>query len=154
MSCPGAEIFVDYVAGSLDSTECEALERHLEECTACRQLARAQKSIWCALDEFPPAVASEDFDRHLYLRIAHEGEPHWWHFFLRPQFSGLGVRRAVPVTVACLTLLAVFLFRSPLTPPQVLSHPVAIEQKVDVEQVERTLDDLDMLKQLTPDSQS
>jgi hypothetical protein len=56
------------------------------------------------------------------------------------------LRQRLSAAAACLVLLAALLFRIPAhehQPDQVLS-----EKKIDIEQVERTLDDIEMLQQL------
>jgi hypothetical protein len=56
------------------------------------------------------------------------------------------IRPAMPVAAACMVLVAAFLFQAP-TAPEGSRYPKWAET-MDVEQVERTLDDLEMLRQL------
>ena len=63
---------VAYGAGTLDAPTQAALELHLLECPECRQLADSQKAVWAALDHWPPASVSPDFDEKLYARIARQ----------------------------------------------------------------------------------
>ena len=143
------DVFASYAAGSLSSPEVAALESHLGACEACSARAAAQKDVWAALDLWEPEAISEDFDRRLYERIAAEGGRKWWHLLLRPEVS-FSFRTAGPVAVACLALVAAFFYRShgPVAGPS-QAPAVSVQQKLDADQVERTLDDLEMLKQMS-----
>ncbi len=156
MDCPAHDsgksgIFVSYAAGTLSGVELEALERHLEVCAECRREAAAQREVWAALDVWTPAPVPPDFDSRLYERIAAEGSRRWWHFALRPEFS-FRFRAAAPVAAACLTLLVALLLRAPQAPrPAALPPAAAVSTapvKIDADQVERSLDDIEMLKQM------
>lgn len=134
---------VAYSAGTLDAPSRASLELHLLECAECRQLAASQKAVWAALDQWPPASISPDFDAKLYARIAQQEQETWWQRLSHWNWS---FRPAMPVAAACAVLVAAFL----LKPPAPLSvNPPHNTQKIQVEQVERALDDLDMLKQIT-----
>ena len=54
-------------------------------------------------------------------------------------------RPAVPVGVACAALVAAFLLKNPTLLPEMQPQP---QPKIEIEQVEHALDDMDMLKQL------
>lgn len=143
------DVFASYTAGTLSAEEAAALESHIEACEACGARAVAQKDVWAALDLWEPEAISEDFDKRLYERIAAEGGRKWWHFLLRPEVS-FSFRTAGPVAFACLALVAAFFYRSA---GPVLDAPrrpaTSVQQKVDADQVERNLDDLEMLKQMS-----
>ena len=153
MLCPikvgnEAELLVAYTTCAMTPAEQEAFERHMDECAGCRELAGAQKSMWGALDLWKLPDVPADFDARLRTRIAAQDRLPWWR---RLEFSW---KPAIPVGVACAALLAAFLMHSPamhnsapVAPPAaVVSQQDA--QKVDVDQVERALDDMDMLNQL------
>lgn len=142
----GIERLISYAAGTLGAAESSVLERHLAECAKCRKLAGEQKNVWEALEGWTPAPISSDFDRRLYQRIAMEGGRPWWRFLWPPRFS-FGFRHAAPVALACVALAAAFLIPGPIAQQPVPHSLAAPQQKVDLEQVERTLDDLEMLKQ-------
>jgi hypothetical protein len=57
----------------------------------------------------------------------------------------------MPVAAACGILIAVFLLRSPEPTP---APPSSSAPTIRIEQVERALDDIDMLKQLGVDTTS
>lgn len=151
MNCPlktgqGTELFVAYSARTLPPETAEALQQHLERCPDCSRTADAQRVVWSALDAWKPTRVSSNFDEKLYARIAAEQQKPWWWRFLQ---SGVDVdwswKPAMPVAAACAALFAVLLLNS-----RVPEHPVlvSVKPKVDIEQVERALDDIDMLEKL------
>ena len=155
MDCPlkagkGTEVFVAYSAKTLPVGAERAFQQHLESCADCRRLAHAQNEVWSALDAWTPARVSSDFDAQLYARIAaEEAQPRWRRLLW--SLSGADIRLnwswkpAMPVAAACAVLLAAFLLKNPVPEhrPQ-----ASVEPQVDIEQVERALDDIDMFKQL------
>ena len=148
MNCPiedrRPEILVAYAAGELDRETASALERHLADCAACRPVAAGQAAVWKALDAWEAPPVSPDFDGRLYRRID-EGALSWWEFLTRP-FRTMPLSQALPLTaVAGLLLIAgLLLHRTGPTAPVASQHEV-----VGANQVESTLDDLDLLRQLS-----
>jgi len=147
VECPfqngnGAELLIAYGSREL-APEAEAtLERHMIACAACRELGAAQREVWDALDSWTPARISPDFDRNLYQRIAVEERGKWW----RPSWLAWSWRPLMPTAAACLALLAAFLLKSP--DAQTVLDPHTAAPKSQIEQVERALDDMDLLKQI------
>jgi anti-sigma factor RsiW len=146
MECPQngeiTELVVGYVARTLESDTEAAFCRHLEACAACREMVVAQQAVWTALDEWAPAPVSPDFDETLHQRIASARKPAWWERLLPANWPG---RVTVPAALACATLVAAFLFKNP--GPAVRTQQ-SEEPRFQIEQVERALDDMDMLKQV------
>ncbi len=139
------EILVDYWAHALEPSRAAELERHIETCANCRHWVGAQDSLWRMLDGWTPAPVSPDFDARLYARIAQEqAAPPWTRWYRRtlylPQLSIW--KPALSLAVACAILAVGFLVRMPN--PNSASSQLRPE-KVDIEQVEKTLDDLDIL---------
>jgi anti-sigma factor RsiW len=136
----GAEILTDYCAGNLDPVRASELGAHLQECAECRKLAAAQSAVWEMLEVWKPIEVSLDFDAKLYARIARErAEPAWLRWW-KPVVS--------MAAVAGVLFLAVM--RMPYsTSHQVQSAPSfkaqVSSEKIDVDQVEQALEDLDML---------
>ncbi|HEY6342923.1 MAG TPA: zf-HC2 domain-containing protein [Bryobacteraceae bacterium] len=142
----GAEILMDYCAGTLDAASTAQLEAHLQNCAVCNRAAEAQRKVWQALDEWKPEEVSLDFDQRLYARIAAEGRERWWRPSLR--------RPLVPAIAAAAMLIVALLPRAPQTrvpPPSPTPQVVVAGQRIDLRQVEQALDDMDML---TPVGQS
>lgn len=150
MKCPmenpeSMELLLDYHAQRLNPTMAAALQHHLEECQACREVSAGQREVWAALDDWEPVAISADFDRRLYERLEREERKPWWRRIWNPSSQGFW-RPALPLgAAACLLLLATSLLRSPVPLP---AHGDSMVQVRDVEQVERTLDDLQMLQEL------
>ncbi len=162
MNCPiqdgkEAEMIIAWTAGTLASDEQSAFERHLADCADCRALAEAQQAAWTALDEWPAPAVSEDFDQKLYARIAAQEQLPWWkrqwNALLHPA-AGFSWKPALPVSLACVALCAAFLIHDSVgTAVQPPAAPAVVQteqdaQKVDINQVEHALDDMDMLSQL------
>jgi anti-sigma factor RsiW len=165
MQCPiqkeNAEVLLDYCARKLNPETTALLNRHMESCAECRAFAAAQMSVWEALDAWEPEPVSAAFDRKLYARIEErEAQKGWlghmWGRISQPaMFTPFGWRPAMPIAAACLTLVAAFVLS---VPGDKSAREIYVDntrdngrvEVVDVEQVERTLDDIEMLKQLNP----
>ena len=156
MQCPsrdahGPEVFVSYASGELSADALAELEQHFTVCPECRATGNAQKALWCALDEWHPATISPDFDAKVFARIEAGARLPWYkrlpefHLPIQAWPARYTMRHAMPVGAACAALVAAFLLRGPL--PEMRQGTVR-ERTVNIEQVERALDDIDMLKQL------
>jgi anti-sigma factor RsiW len=133
----GSELLTDYCAGALDAIRTAELEAHLHACAACRDEVDAQGKVWEALDDWAPMEVSPDFDAKLYSRIVAEKRQPWWRALPGP---------FVPLTAAVAVLMVAVLLWIPgsnshLQNPS--SQPVV--EKIDLQQVEQALDDMDML---------
>lgn len=139
-------IFLKWMEGSLSPEESALLERHAGQCPACRSIMQEHQAVWSALDVWEPGEVSPDFNRNLYAAIDRERRLPWWKRALA-WVSPLPVRPAVPLATSCLLLLAVLLFQSPVS-PDFKTKQAGIYERVDVEQVDRSLDDLNLLREL------
>jgi anti-sigma factor RsiW len=153
MNCPtkrneDAEILLDYCAQTLSPAQTAEFEIHLKQCADCSRLVEAQKEVWGALEAWTPAPVSVNFDARLYARIAEEQAAPTWQNWLRRIFQPALPyplwRSAVPLIAACVLLAAGLSVHMPGTP--VAPHPQLRADKVDIEQVEQTLEDFDILK--------
>jgi len=140
----GAELLTDYCAGALDAMRAAELEAHFHECAACRKEVEAQRGVWNALDAWTPLEVSPGFDTKLYARIAAKQSQPWWmvvrqRVLWKPLF---------PVAAAAAALTVILLIWNPAlkapSQPMPSSAAVAVE-KIDVQQVEQALDDMDLL---------
>jgi anti-sigma factor RsiW len=154
MNCPmedrNSETLVAYAAGELDRETAASIERHLSVCQACRSTAAEQAALWNTLDTWEAPPVSSDFDRRLYRRIREEVRLSWWERLSRA-FRPMPLRQALPLlATACLLLIASFLVRQPdrIAPSRPSSEVVRADQ------VERTLDDLELLRQFGTASQA
>lgn len=147
MNCPiesrHPEILVDYAAGALDPEGVQALEEHFTRCTSCRSMAEDQKAVWLALDAWEAPAVSVDFDRRLYRQVAAGVRLSWWERISRP-FRPMPLRQALPLTASVgLLLIAGLMLQHPRPEvPRVEKHEI-----VRANQLEKTLDDLDLLRQ-------
>lgn len=151
MNCPAkknedAGILLDYCAQTLPPVQMAEFEDHLKQCADCSRLVDAQKQVWSALEEWKPAPVSSTFDARLYARIAEEEASPAWMAWLRrifhPPVPYAIWKAAVPVA-ACAVLAAVLMVRMPDAHTTV--QPQLRADKVDIEQVEQALEDMDIL---------
>ena len=147
MQCPfengnGAELIVAYGARTLAPEAEIAFDRHMASCAKCREMAAAQQAVWSALDTWTPEAISADFDERLYKRIAAEEQGTWWQRLIGANWSW---RPAVPVAAACAFMIAAFLIQRPAPAPVTRSQD---QPSLRIEQVQRALDDIEMLKGL------
>jgi len=157
MNCPtksneDAEILLDYCAQTLSPLQTAEFEIHLKQCADCSRLVEAQQEVWGALEAWTPAPVSINFDARLYARIAEEQAEPVWRLWLRrifqPALPYSLWKSAIPLTAAC-ALLTVGLY---VRMPQANAvHPQLRADRVDIEKVEQTLEDFDIL---TPPAQA
>ena len=148
-----------YVAGQLRGEAAAKLELHMLSCEDCAAFGKQQASVWNLLDTWETGPVSADFDRRLYARIDAVESASWLdravasiNEFLRPVFA----RPALPLAAASFVIVAGFvldhpgkLLNSPSNQASVRVSSVEIN-KVVVDQVEATLDDMEMLRQFDP----
>jgi anti-sigma factor RsiW len=158
MKCPietqeNPELLLAYCAGKLNPETQISVERHLAVCAACREFQTSQQAVWEALDAWDAMPASADFDRRLYQRIEEErARASWWSRLVqpfRPVFEQSAMGRSVPLAAAaCLLVLAGILLHQPNSVSNV-SEDLTVDRAevVQVDQVERALDDMEMLRQ-------
>jgi anti-sigma factor RsiW len=163
MEChENAELLLAYCARRLDLETQTVLERHMAACPACREFQQGQQAVWNALDAWEAMPVSDDFDRRLYRRIEEEeARASWWSRLtrpFRPMFEPPLLSRGVPfAAAACLLLVAGMILERPgsvVVPDEVTAD--ARMESIQPDQVERTLDDMEMLRQfrVTPAGES
>jgi hypothetical protein len=136
-----AELLLSYCARTLDAGAAAAMERHVAECAQCGPMAEAQKAVWAALDSWEALPVSEDFDRRLFEKLDEDRRRPFW----RALMPRLEWKPAFGLAAAGLSACAFLLMRQ--QPPAIEPASEVFADTVDVEQVERTLEDLDMLRQ-------
>jgi anti-sigma factor RsiW len=146
-----ASLLLDYCNRKLAPEPASVLERHMEQCPACRAFAESQMAVWSALDDFEAMPISEDFDQRLFARLEAEQQAPWWNrLWSRLTFSSPGIwRPAIPV--AAVLLLAAGLWIHPFSSSTSSTDPSVAKNadRVDAEQVEKTLEDMEMIRQFT-----
>src|SRR5208282_5332314 len=115
----------------------------LAGCAACRSMAADQTAVWKALDAWEVPAVSSDFDRRLYRQIE-QGVRFSWRERLSRTFGAMPLRQALPLPASAgLLLIAGLLLQHPGPSARVARRG----EIVRANQVERTLDDLDLLRQ-------
>jgi hypothetical protein len=157
MNCPletreNAQLLLDYCTRKLEPESVAILERHIAICGACQEFAQSQRAVWQALDAWESAPVSPDFDSRLYRRI--EAQVAWWNLLLRPfrpPFNTATLWRSVPAAaMACLLVMAgIFLERPGISPVPPAPSDMAQVDSVQPEQVEHTLDAMEMLNEFS-----
>jgi len=136
----------------LDEERTELLEQHVAVCKACFALAEQQKMVWAALDGWEATPVSAGFDDALFARIAAEERPSAWERWTAPArqwLSGdIGWKPTLTMSVACLTLVVGIYLQNPARPD--MATPTVKIEAQELEQAERALEDIEMLRQLEP----
>jgi hypothetical protein len=152
-TCPlqtdNADVLLDYCSRSLDPERRAMLEAHMHFCADCREMAAGQMQVWEALEAFEAEPVSADFDRRLYARIEEmERVPAWerWMAPVRAYLAGRPAwQPALSLAAAGLALALVFVVRQDAGTPG--DNTTAAIASHEIEQAERTLEDLEMLRQ-------
>ena len=153
MKCPlsredTADVLLDYSAGRLDKARASLLARHMETCDACAAFGVQQAALWSALDEWEPEPVSMDFNRRMWQKIdLLDAAP--WHRRLADSLR-LGSWKPGFALVAAVVLVATA-FVMDHSGAVAVSPSVSITEPgvsiTEVDQVEKTLDDVQLLKQ-------
>ncbi|MDQ6760905.1 MAG: hypothetical protein M3Z32_13715 [Acidobacteriota bacterium] len=143
------EAILAYGAGAESSNDYSAFSTHLQHCSDCQRAALAQREVWSELEGWKPSPVPAGFDERLYARIQEYEQQPWWTRTWAGVSGKWSWKPAMPAAVACTVLIAAFLLHSPLANDRQAPHAdTAAEARIDLLQVERALDDMDMLKQL------
>jgi anti-sigma factor RsiW len=140
-SADRGESLLSYLDRRLDPESTAALDRHVSACVDCAHVVAAQRIVWRALDEWEPVAVSADFDDRLMARIAAEPVSEtWW----RRLFHWTWWKPAMPLAaVAILLTVAVWRGGFGASPT-----PAPLLDSADIQQMDDTLSDLEMLQQL------
>ena len=146
MKCPlsreeTADVLLDYSAGRLDNARAGRLERHMQACEACAAFGVQQGALWSALDEWEPEPVSMDFNRRLWQKIDLLDAAPWYRRLADSLRLG-GWKPAIPLVAAVVLVATAFVMDHSGNVAQ--THDVSI---TEVDQVEKTLDDVQLLKQ-------
>jgi hypothetical protein len=152
MRCPvqdgHPELWLEYCARTLDPGTAALLSHHMDSCRDCRRLAEAQQFVWSALDSWKPPRISRSFDDVLFTTIAADqitrqrnrrfGDVRNW-------------RPALPIAVACGLMTLMFLLPRSREVQQgpVLLNEATHEDVIDAEQLDRAVEDMEMLRQFS-----
>jgi len=121
----------------------QAATNHFEQCSSCRRVSLEQAALWQAMDSWNVRPVSSGFNRSLYAKIeavAHET----WYERLAASVRPLFAQPAWALGMAGALFAAGFVFDHQAT----REHQTTIQvSTTEAEQVEKTLDDLEMLRQ-------
>ncbi|HKD06430.1 MAG TPA: hypothetical protein VKB79_11060 [Bryobacteraceae bacterium] len=137
---------LDFAAGRLDGICAEQLARHSAHCEACADFIAGQAAAWSALDEWEIEPVSSAFNRRFWARAA-ELDRIPWYLRLADAVRFGGWKPAIPVAAAVLVIAAGFLMDhrdAVRTTRTGAGNGVSV---IEVDQVERSLDDIQLLKQ-------
>jgi hypothetical protein len=155
--CPQEEVLLDYGAGRLGVARAALLDRHAESCERCARVRAAQISVWNDLDAWKPVPVSESFNRDLWRRI--DGDP---QLSCRQRMAekthrvAEAMRRnfwisAAPLAVAALLIVTVAVMNHPGRRqgelPATSTTPAVVTVN-DADQLERTLDDIQLIHEV------
>jgi hypothetical protein len=151
MTCPlqtkETDLLLDDSAGRLkrrgmDAARAATLAQHMETCPQCVSFRKEQKAVWDALDLWEPVPVSTEFNRRLWQRIdAAAAAP--WYISLAQSLRFANWKPVVPLTAAILVIAGGFLLDHPGGKSSVPGVSVN-----EADQVEQTLDDIQLLHQL------
>jgi hypothetical protein len=138
-------LLLDYSARKLGPEATAEVDRHLAVCNACASFVAAQSALWTELDAWEPDDISAGFDGRLYAAIEKGGRRSWWAWNWRPTVRFAAAACATVVLALVLTRPSKHSVRTPPPPdiPRV--------EGIDAEQIDRTVEDLEMLREfVTP----
>lgn len=165
MNCPlqkteGADLILDYCSNRLEPDQVIAFERHFQNCEECARVVEAQMAVWKALDSYEAMPVSDDFDEKLWKRIEESESRPWWRRIVDGPtlgWSSVFAWKPAMVTVsACAAVFAVMVVTTPSSStdsggkpsPVVVEKAMSERPAVDLDQIEGTIEDMDMLKQM------
>jgi len=149
MDCPirtqeNKHWLLDYAVGRLDREHAALLARHVETCGECARFVEEQQHVWNALGQWEVDPLSAGFDRRLYRAI--DAQPVSWKYRLFRPLAPLW-RPVIPLAAACLLIVVGVVLHAPQAKRTAAPSQAAVEE-IEAEQVERTLDDMQMLREL------
>ncbi|HTA44304.1 MAG TPA: zf-HC2 domain-containing protein [Bryobacteraceae bacterium] len=152
MNCPlqreeTQDLLLDYSAGRLDAARAAMLEQHTENCAACSTFLADQAAVWSTLDVWEPMPASMDFNRRLWQRIDAAATAPWYRTLVDSLRFG-GWKPVFPLAVAILVIAGGFLMDHPGGVPAVSPPTAQGVSFSEADQLEQTLDDIQLLRQL------
>ncbi|MDE3197166.1 MAG: hypothetical protein KGN84_12525 [Acidobacteriota bacterium] len=153
MTCPlsvegSAELLLDYSAGRLDPARAALVERHVDSCGVCGAFVADQTGLWQTLDEWKPEAVSMDFNRRLWGRIDSLGTQPWRRRLVGSLRLG-SWKPAIPLAAVALVVAAGYMMdhRAAATAGHAAGTGAGVTV-IQADQVEKTLDDIQLLKQL------
>ncbi len=145
----GEGALVDFVSGH--SGQYAEVHAHAAACADCQRFIAEQAALWAALDADSAPEVAADFDRRLYAQLESVDGENWWQRTWRQMagsaMSGFG-RPVAALSLAVALIIGVAIMRQPPTPasaPVAADRPASLQAVNDIDQIEETLEDLEML---------
>ncbi len=155
MNCPlrseeTTDVLLDYAAGRLDTARAAMLEQHLESCSGCAAFRMEQSALWDALSQWEPEPVSIAFNRTLWQKIGAAAAAPWHRRFADAIRFGAW-KPAFPLLAAVMLIAVGFVYDHPgsgnSSSSQSVSATLPGVSISDADQVEKTLDDIQLLRQ-------
>jgi len=160
MNCPlqsenTIDVLLDYSAGKLDRARLSRFEQHLPTCAECSAFLTGQTELWQTLDAWEPEPVSMDFNRRLWQRIDAEAALPWYRKLADSLRTGAW-KPALPLAAAVLLVTTAFVMDHQRSVPATegiatasgVSAGTSNAAPLDADQVEKTLNDIQLLGQL------
>ena len=156
MSCSAqtgfhSEMLLDYCAGRLPAEVTRSVQEHLSVCEHCSAFVLDQRKVWDALDDWAAEPVSTDFDARLMARARAEeqgGVLSWLRSLAVARRPMLATATAVAAAVTLLVWLAPDPGEEHAGKERVMA-PAAVEAQLEPEQVERVIEDIEMLREFS-----
>ncbi len=142
------DVLLDYSAGRLDQSRLALFEQHMAVCAECSAFLAGQTEVWQTLDAWEPEPVSVDFNRRMWQKIDAAAAAPWYRKLADSLRLGAW-KPALPLTAAVVLVAAGFVMdhqRVVSVPPNAAN--AAGVSVTEAEQVEKTLDDIQLLRQL------
>jgi anti-sigma factor RsiW len=138
------DVLLDYTAGRLDDARRARLEAHMAECEECAEFRAEQGELWRALDRYETPEISAGFNRGVWQKIDAAAAEPWYACFGRGLREGAW-KPVFPLAAAAALVAAGFLFDHH---EGKASSQIALVSAAEAEQVQITLEDLQLLQNL------
>ncbi len=152
MNCPllaedTTDVLLDYSAGRLDAKRTAMLETHMLSCVRCAAFRAEQTEVWAALELWEPEPVSMGFNRSLWQKIEESASASWYRKLVDALRFGAW-KPVFPLAAAVFVVAAGFVFdhQGTGTPAPGILNGSGVSMN-EVDQVEKTLDDLQLLRQ-------
>ena len=150
----GEATLVAFVAGKVRGPDGARLRAHLEDCERCRDYVEGQRAIWQLLDDWQPELQNTNFNSDFASRLAHL-PPEPWFVEIGRRVAARMLKPAFTFSAIAAVLAVSVYVRNPFVasghtqfvPRTVASAPRVISP-VEAEQVDRAIDDMQLLHQL------
>ncbi len=154
MECPVRSgnliVLLEYASGRLSAGSAADLVGHIAGCRECTAWTAGQTEVWETLESWTPPPVSGEFDQKVLARVARErGRQSWWAAAL----GRWSWRPVLPVAVALVLLMFVLVSHRTSRVSQPVTRPAhAQTDAIDADRLEKALDDVEMLRQVTAEA--